>query len=377
MIERRGVPLDADASVSRRERRDGDLMLTARRSFVAAVVVVVGVIACALALWKLKLVIALVFLAVIIAAAMRPGVEALRSRGVPRGFGVGLHYLALLGLLALLLWFALPRALNQVQTALGGAPTSSAQLKVAAAHSTGVKHDLLVGVEKELRKLPSGGSLLHPALTVTTKAFEALVGIFFVLACAAYWIFERDRAVDLVTSLIARPRRKKVRDTFDLIDARLGAFVRGEFILMLFVATLLSLSFWLVGEPYWLLLGIFAGVFELVPLIGPLVAGAVAIGVGFTVSWHVALGAALVVLVVRVLEDYLITPRLLGHAVGLSPLLILVSVLSVEVLFGAAAVLLAIPIAAVLTTVIDVTIRGKDPAEEDAPTILFTAQDSE
>ena len=370
------MPLGADTSVSGRERRDGDLLLTARRSLVAAVVVV-AVIACALALWKLKLVIALVFLAVIIAAAMRPGVEVLRSRGVPRGVGVGLHYLALLGLVALLLWFALPRALNQVQTALGGAPTSSAQLKVAVAHSTGVKHDLLVGVEKELRKLPSGGSLLHPALTVTTKAFEALVGIFFVLACAAYWIFERDRAVDLVTSLIARPKRKKVRDTFDLIDARLGAFVRGEFILMLFVAMLLSLSFWLVGEPYWLLLGIFAGVFELVPLIGPLVAGAVAIGVGFTVSWHVALGAALVVLAVRVLEDYLVTPRLLGHAVGLSPLLILVSVLSVEVLFGAAAVLLAIPIAAVLTTLIDVTIRGKDPAEEDAPTILFTAQDSE
>src|SRR6202044_3862764 len=116
---------------------------------------------------------------------------------------------------------------------------------------------------------------------------------------------------------------------------------RGELVLMLFVAMLLSLSFWLVGEPYWLLLGIFAGVFELVPLIGPLVAGAVAIGVGFTVSWHVALGAAVAVLAVRLLEDYLVTPRLLGHAVGLSPLLILVSVLSVEVLFGAAAVLLA------------------------------------
>src|SRR5664280_1804834 len=133
--------------------------------------------------------------------------------------------------------------------------------------------------------------------------FDALLAAFFVFATAAYWIFERDRTVDLVTSLIARPRRKKVRDTFDLIDAKLGAFVRGEILLITFVGTVLSLTFWLIGEPYWLLLGIFAGVFEMVPVIGPLLAGAVAIGVGFTASWHVALAAGLAVLIVRLLED--------------------------------------------------------------------------
>ena len=349
---------------------------TARQSLIATVVAV-AVIAGALALWKLKLVVALVFLAMIIAAAMRPGVEALRRRGVPRGIGVAVHYLAVVGVVALFLWFALPRALTQVEAAVGSAPTSQAQLKQAEKHSSGIKHAILVGIEKRLKKLPSGTSLVHPAVSVGTKAFEALVGVFFVFASAAYWIFERDRTVDLVTSLIARPKRKKVRDTLDLIDAKLGSFVRGELLLIAFVATLLSFGFWLVGEPYWLLLGIFAGVFEIVPMIGPLLAGAVAIGVGFTVSWHVALAAGLAVLVVRLIEDYLVTPRLLGHAVGLSPLLILVSVLSVEVLFGGFAVLLAIPIAAVLATVVDVTVRGKDPAEEPVPAILFSAQDAE
>jgi len=181
----------------------------------------------------------------------------------------------------------------------------------------------------------------------------------------------------LITSLLARPKRKKVRDTFDLIDAKLGAFVRGEILLIAFVATVLSIAFWLIGEPYWLLIGIFAGVFEIVPVIGPLLAGAVAIGVGFTASWHVAVAAGLAVLVVRLFEDYLIVPRVLGHAVGLSPLLVLVSVFAVGILFGGFAVLLAIPIAAVLATLVDVTVRGKDPAEEEVPTVLFPAQDAE
>ncbi|MGZ4409071.1 MAG: AI-2E family transporter, partial [Gaiellaceae bacterium] len=207
--------------------------------------------------------------------------------------------------------------------------------------------------------------------------FKVLIGVFFVFANAAYWIFERDRAVDLVTSLLARPKRKKVRDTFDLIDAKLGAFVRGEILLIAFVATVLSLTFWLVGEPYWLLLGIFAGVFEIVPVIGPLLAGVVAVGVGFTASWQVAVAAGVAVLIVRLLEDYLVTPRLLGNAVGLSPLLVLVSVFAVGILFGGFAVLLAIPIAAVLATLIDVTVRGKDPAEEEVPTVLFPAQETE
>ncbi|MGZ4336006.1 MAG: AI-2E family transporter, partial [Gaiellaceae bacterium] len=133
----------------------------------------------------------------------------------------------------------------------------------------------------------------------------------------------------------------------------------------------------LVGEPYWLLLGIFAGVFEIVPVIGPLLAGVVAVGVGFTASWQVAVAAGVAVLIVRLLEDYLVTPRLLGNAVGLSPLLVLVSVFAVGILFGGFAVLLAIPIAAVLATLIDVTVRGKDPAEEEVPTVLFPAQETE
>ena len=99
--------------------------------------------------------------------------------------------------------------------------------------------------------------------------------------------------------------------------------------------SLLSLAFWLDGEPYWLLIGAVAGLVELVPIVGPLAAGAVAIGAGLTVGWTVALGAGIAVLVLRQLQDYVIGPRVMGHAVGLSPLVVLVSVVAVGYLLGA------------------------------------------
>jgi len=116
---------------------------------------------------------------------------------------------------------------------------------------------------------------------------------------------------------------------------------------------------------------------EIVPVLGPLAAGALAAGVGFTDSVNTAALAALCVFGVRMLEDYVVLPRVLGDATGLSPLVVLVSVTSVGILFGGFAVLFAVPIAAVLVTLIDVIVRDKDPAEEEVPAVLFSAKEAE
>jgi predicted PurR-regulated permease PerM len=361
-----------------RHSRNGEKSLvmkqTAQRTALATLVVI-ALVATALALWKLKLVLSLIFLGFILAAAMRPAIEWLYRHRIPRGAGLALHYIVIGALIALLLWVAVPRAVDQVQNALGG--TTQAQIHQEATHSKGIKHEVLTAIDKRLRELPSASSVFHPALEFTLKAFEVLVGIFFVFATAAYWIFERDRAVDFVTSLLARPKRKKIRDTWDLVDLKLGAFVRGEALLVALVGTVLTLAFWAIGLPYFILVGAFAGLVEIIPVIGPLAAGALAVGVGLTVSWHTAVLAGICVLVVRLLEDYFIVPRVLGDAVGLSPLLVLVSVTAVGILFGGFAVILAVPLVAVVVTVIDVTLRDKDPAEEEVPTVLFPAKEAE
>ncbi|HEY2776303.1 MAG TPA: AI-2E family transporter [Gaiellaceae bacterium] len=347
---------------------------TAKRTAIATLVVV-GIVVATLALWKLRLVVGLLFSAMIIAAAIRPSIDWLARRRVPAPVGLALHYLALVGAIAVALAFAVPAAVHQVDHALS--PSGKAEVARAAKHSTGVKHQVLTALKKRLDNLPTRSDVVKPAVGIGVKAFEVVIGFFFAFAAAAYWIFERDKAVDLVCSLIPRPRRKKVRDTWTLIDLRLGAFVRGQVLLITAVGLTLSLLFWMVGEPYWILVGVFAGVVEIVPVIGPLVAGGLAVAVGFTASVHVAVLAAACVLGVRLLEDYFVMPRVLGEAVGLSPLLVLVSVTTVGILFSGWAVLFAVPIAAVATTLFDVVLRDVDPAEEDVPAVIFSPKEAE
>jgi len=347
-------------------------MGTARRAAIATLVAG-GIIVAGLALWKLRLVIALLFLAIILASAMRPSIDWLERQRIPRPAGLALHYLALLGALAAAIAFATPRALDQVNHALS--PSGKAEIAREAKQSTGVKHDVLTALQKRLKHLPRRSELVKPATQIGPKAFEVVIGIFFTLAAAAYWIFERDKAVDVVCSLIPRPKRKLVRDTWTLIDLRLGAFVRGQSVLIVAVGVVLSLLFWAIGEPYWILVGSFAGLVEIIPVIGPLVAGTLAVAVGLTASLKVAVLAALCVLGVRLLEDYLIMPKVLGEAVGLSPLLVLVSVTTVGILFSGWAVLFAVPIAAVVMTLFDVILRDVDPAEEDVPAVIFSPKE--
>jgi predicted PurR-regulated permease PerM len=344
---------------------------TARKAAISTLVALAIVIG-AIALWKIRIVIALLFLGFVIASAMRPSVEWLYRRArVPRSVGVVVHYLGFLAAIALFLYLVVPTAITQIDHAIGHVPTSTSELHKAAVHSHGIRHEVLSALDKRLHQLPSGTSLLHPAITVTTKLFEILVGILFMFAVGAYWIFDRDGTIALVQSMVPRKHRRVTRDTWVLIDMKLGAFVRGQFLLVVIVATLLSFAFWLDGEPYWLLIGTGAGVVELVPIVGPLAAGGVAIGAGLTVGWAVALGAGIAVLILRQLEDYVIAPRVMGHAVGLSPLVVLVSVVTVGYLLGAIYVLIAIPLASIVATIVDVVIHDRDPAEEEPPTVLF------
>jgi predicted PurR-regulated permease PerM len=349
---------------------------TARKAAVAALVVV-GVIVLALALWKLKLVIALLFAGFIISAAMRPGIEALQRRGVPRSVGLTLHYAVFASLLALALWLAVPRALDQVTSAVNNLPQTRREIGAEAQQSSGIKQEFLQSLQRRLKELPSGGKVFSTAKTVGMTAFEVGIGIFFMFAVAGYWIFEREHAMKVVTELLPRPKRKVVRDTWLLIDLKLGAYVRGMALIVLIVATTLSLLFWLIGLPYWLLIGCFAGVVEIIPVVGPIAAGALAIGVGLTESVHTAVLALAVVLGVRLTQDYLVNPRVMGSAVGMSPLVVLFSASAVVFLFGGFAVLLSVPLAAVVVTLVDVILRNKNPAEEETPTVLFPAKEAE
>ena len=342
----------------------------ARKTFVITSVAVLTV-AAFIGLWKLKVLVALLFVGFMLASAMRPGVERLARFRVPKIGGVLAHYVVVAGVIGLFLWLVVPNLLHQVEHAIGNVPQTRHQLGQAAKHSSGIKHDILVGLQNELKKLPKAGGVVHASIDAGKKAVEILVGIFFVLASGAYWIYERERAEELVVSLLPRARRKTVKDTWDLVELKLGAYVRASLLLIGFVGTVLSFAFWAIGLPYWLLLGMLAAILEIIPVIGPLLAGVASVGVALTVSFEAAILTAIAVYGLRLLQDYVIQPRVMGNAVGIAPLAVLVVVTAVGLVFGAAYVPLAVPFTAVAATLADVLVRGREPATQEVPTVFF------
>ena len=334
----------------------------ARRALIVSVVALAVVVA-VLALWKIRLILGLFLFGIVVAAAIRPGVEALHARGVPRALGIAVHYAGVCAVAGVLLWLVVPQAVTEVQNAIAAVPETKSEVAREAATSNGIKHDFLVGLEKRLQELPTGPELVGPAVELTRTAVEVIVGIFFLFASAAYWISDRQRVERLLLSTVPASRRQTVRDTWHVIDVKLGAFVRAQLLLILVVGAVLACAFWLIGLPYWMLIGVFAAIVELVPVVGPIIAGALAVGVGLTVSWQLGLTAGFVVLAVRLLEDYFVLPRVLGRFVRLSPLIVLIAVSAAGVLFGGLGVLLAIPLAVVAPTIVEVTLLGREPEQ--------------
>lgn len=318
---------------------------TASRALVRGLVAL-GVVVLALALWKLRVLLGLVFLAIILGSGMRPGIEALARRGVPRGIGVLLHYLVLGGLVSLALGFVVPQVLDEARTSLreqGGDASGGV--------ADSIRHAVASGVNDWLHGTPSLHMLVARGIDLSLRGFAIVGGIAFVLACAAYWAIDRDRIRRGLVARASAERRERILSIWDQAEQRLGAYVRGQLLLISFVATTLSIAFRVIGLPYWLVLGIFAGVVEIIPMVGPLAAGVVTVGVGLTVSVHAAALAAAAVYGLRLLQDYVIVPRVIGHAVELPPLLTLVVVAIAGVTLGPAMVPFATPFVAVLAVV--------------------------
>jgi predicted PurR-regulated permease PerM len=313
----------------------------------------IAVAAVAFGLWKVRKIVILLLLALTLAAAIRPGVEALRRRRVPEPLAILVFFVFGLGVFGLFFWLALPPALHQLHEGLASASASG--------RSTGFQHDVLSWVDRQLRHLPSGSSVLHPVAAYGRKATDAIVGVLFTLAATWYWVSERDAAIALLVSRTPEHKRERARQTYLTIDERLGAYTRLKFLMVFVVGAVLAAGFYLVGLNYWLLLGGFVSLLEIIPVVGPAIGAILVVVVGSTQSLHVALLGLVVIVAVREFQSYVINPNLMGRSVGLSPLITLVTVSVVGVLFGAFAVVLAIPAASAAATLIDVLVLEHDP----------------
>ena len=343
------------------ERSDttADRDLTVRVAKATAAALTVGAVA--FGIWQVRSVLILLLLAVTIAAAIRPGVEWLRQHRVPESVAILLHFVVVGGVVGLLVWLAVPPALHEI----GHALDQNAIAGVHTGQATGVRDRVLSWLQQHLHQLPTGTQLLHPVATYGHKAGEAVVAIFFTLAATWYCVSERDAIIRLLTALAPESKRDTARETYLAIDRRLGAYTRLRFLMVFAVGTVLSAGFYVIGLNYWLLVGAFVGLIEIVPLIGPIVGSILVLAVGLPQSLHVAGLSLLWLVVVREFQSYVVNPRI-GKTVGLSPLVTLLCVSVVGVLFGGFAVILAVPFTSAVATLIDVLVLDHEPPADQA-----------
>jgi len=357
----RGDPRHA-VSAAAAVRSDRDLVLLAAKMTAA----VLGVAALAAGFWQVRTMVILLLLALTFAAAIRPGVEWLHGHRVPEAMAILVFFVGVGAITAVFFWLAVPPLIHQVTQALNQGGSGSAAIH----NSTGIRHDVLVWLDQHLRRLPSGAALLHPAASYGHKATTAIVAVFFTLAATWYWIAERDAMIGLLTALAPEEKRERARRTYLAIDRRLGVYTRIKFLMVFAIGAVLSLGFNLVGLNYWLLLGGLVSLLEIVPVIGPLIGAILVVAVGLPQSLHTAALGLLVLVAVREFQSYVVNPHVAGRSVGLSPLVTLVSVSAVGLIFGAFAVILAIPVTSAVATLIDVFVLDHEPPPESAGKVL-------
>jgi predicted PurR-regulated permease PerM len=185
-----------------------------------------------------------------------------------------------------------------------------------------------------------------------SSALEVLLVLVVGPLIALYLLIDLpDLRRDFV-NLIPEEHRNEVLDVGSKVGRAVGGFFRGQLLVALIVGVLSSLGFWLIGLPFWLIIGGLAGLTNLIPLVGPFIGG----GLGFIVGaisegFGLGLQAVLVALVVQQLDNHLISPKVMQRTVNLHAATVMLALLAGGTLAGIWGVLLAVPTIAVIKIV--------------------------
>ena len=310
------------------------------------------------------------FVASIIAAAMTPIVNSLvnseRMRHLPwqppRGLVVLVAYV-LAAVITLFFGFVVTRAIvREVTTLLEMLPQYGDAFQiwlasVVSAYPGVVDTDLqtwiAVNAQVALGGLPV---VLAGFLTFVGFATSLLGGFLTVLLTvfmALYLTIDAPRMRDYLVVFWPRDRQPRVGRMANEMGARLGHWAIGQAVLCVVIGGGAWLGLQLIGVPYAALLGLVWALAEFVPGIGPFLSAIPSIVLGFTVSPEIGVASAVFSLVWSQVENNVITPRVMGSAVELHPLVILIALIVGSELLGAPGALLAIPVAATAAVVVD------------------------
>lgn len=296
--------------------------------------------------------------AILIVYLFRAPVVMLEQRGLKRGLAVGLCYLAGFGGFAILAFVVLPALFDQVGQFVTDFPKY---------YDGAYKVWLDLQREYQAVQIPAwlDKAIVDFSDTLADQAMAwsaaAAKGIFqfggsavtflfnsFIAVVIAFWLLKDLPEISRELTALAGPEREhESRVVGRRVSQVLSGYLRGQLIVSATTAVIVSVGLAILGVPYALVLGLLAGVLNIIPYIGPLIAEVTAAIVAVFVSPLLALGAVAVILAAQQLTDYFVTPRVMSEQVDLHPVLVIFSLLAGGTLFGFAGLLFAIPVAAI------------------------------
>jgi len=342
------------------------------RRVVAATLVVAGVAAGFWALYQFRLVVLLFFTALVLATSLRPIVQWLRRHGAPRTPTTVAVHLAALGLLAGFLLLMVPLVVAQGTELLQTIPAQYQEWRAERLQSpnrfvhrfaAGLPDDLDFFARRQGAAEPLGGILEVWSYFTSILWTVFLVGALFLLSI--YWTIEEERLTRSMLLMVPLERRESAADLIAQIRDKLASFVLGQSILCVIVGVMSLVAYWLIGLPYALALAFLAGVFEAIPNIGPILATIPAVMLGLTIGPAAVAWVIVAQLLISLVENYLLVPRVMDQSVGVHPVVTLLAITALVAAVGVLGGILAIPVAAVLQVLLNRFVFSAPPAAED------------
>jgi predicted PurR-regulated permease PerM len=315
----------------------------------------------------------LLFVSILLASALEPMIGWLRERlRIGRVGTILIVYLAFFVVMLGLAFVVVPAAVNQGQRIVASLPEFFEQVRVWAADLRPVA--LSTSITALVASLaetfaPASPPAPDEVAKVGTAVAEAAVFLFTMLAIVFFWLVERARLQRYTLAFLPAHRRAGARDAWNEIETRLGLWVRGQLILMGAIGVATGIAYTLLGLPGALLLGLIAALTEAIPIVGPLLGAIPAVLVAATVSPELALIVAAVYVVFQLIESNLLVPLVMRNTIGISPLLVLFSLLVGAALGGVVGAFLAVPLAASFEIVLSRLQARETPVAQDPAAI--------
>lgn len=302
-------------------------------------------------LYLIRDVVAVLFVALVIASALMPAIKTMERYYVPRILGILLIFLSFLAVITLAIVLIIPPLTAEYSRFMMHLPAYSESItRFFQALNPSV--DIVDGVKTMLRSFQS--TSLQFAGGIVLKIFDILTGIFalFVVFVSVFYMVLEERALRRgIHFLTPATYRDYVDHLITKVQNRVGLWLRGQMILSVVIFIFIFLGLTILGVDYALLLAFVAGLTEFMPIIGPIIAAIPAIFIAFNQSPTLALWTLLLYWLIQYLENNLLVPRIMQKAVGLNPLGSIIALLIGGKIGGIFGILLAIPVATIITTI--------------------------